>query len=153
MLELVGVLFVFLIIFLFLENIWPENVSRWKGEYEFQTMYNRAQQESTALVESPGYPMDWNPQSVQIVGLSVQKNVLDSNRLQMFSQMVLDDYNLTKHKMKFFEYDFFIEIDSNKDSLDRNIGRIPNPASNTAVVWRNVSLEGQNAIFRLTVFR
>ncbi|MDO8625223.1 MAG: hypothetical protein Q7R47_04005 [Candidatus Diapherotrites archaeon] len=153
LIEFVGALFVFLVVFLFLQNIWPENFNRWKDETEQQTMLLRANQLASALVESPGYPTDWTTNTVESIGLASQKNVLDADKLAMFAGLTTADYNLTKHDLRFFEYDFLVQIDANTASLDQNIGMVPKPDQSVVTVRRIVVVGGENAVLQLSVFR
>ncbi len=153
MIELGAALLIFLIAFVFLEGVWPQNISRWNEENEFRTLFNRSVQLSSALVESPGVPSNWNTQSVEVIGLAGQKNVLDHNKLAMFEALVSDDYNLARHKMRFAEYDFFFILDSEDDSQDVNIGKLPMDPKKTVSIRRVVTMEGKNAILLLWAFR
>ena len=153
MIELIGALFVFLLVFLFLQNLWPQNITRWNTEVEYRTMYNRAVSQASNLVESQGYPTNWTSDDVNIVGLAKKKNVLDQNKIEEYAKLETSDYNLSKHQMKFFEYDFWVEIDSENNALDKNIGKKPPQDSKIVSIQRIVALEGKNAVFRLSVFR
>jgi hypothetical protein len=153
LIELTASLFVFLLVFLFLQNLWPQNFSRWQEEQEHEVMYRRATQLAAALAESPGYPADWSTESVEAIGLAKLRNVLDENKVDMFAVLAASDYNAAKRYLRFFEYEFFVQIDANSPALDRNIGRVPPLGQNTVTVSRIVVMGGENALLRLSVFR
>ena len=72
--------------------------------------------------------------------------------MNLFVSLVQSDYNFAKARMRFFEYNFRIEIDSNQASLDRNIG-LSLPQNQSAVsVERVVAWGGDNAVFKVWVF-
>lgn len=54
------------------------------------------------LVYSPGVPFNWEKKSFEeivIFGLSLEKNVIDKNKLESLIDYLNDDYDLTKEKL------------------------------------------------------
>lgn len=153
MIEFVIAILVVILLFLFLQTTWRQNFDRWNAEQVFLRMEDRGHDLADTLVETQGYPPDWNSVGVQIIGLASVKNTLDGNKVALFRQMVQSDYNFTRHQMKFSEYEFWIEIDSENDSLDVNIGKNPGISSSVVSLSRLVSYEKTGTVFRLFVFR
>jgi hypothetical protein len=55
--------------------------------------------EAKTLADSlvtPGYPYDWNPASVQRIGISKEGNVLSMQKLQLFHNMTSANYSHVK---------------------------------------------------------
>ena len=151
--DLIASVVVFLLVFFFLYQSYFLNLDRFKNEQALQQIQNKTVQQADLYVNSPGYPVEWNAQSVEIVGLSFEPGVLDWSKVVTLQQMALADYNSAKSRMDLNGFEFRIDIDSNNNALDTNFGADINAYRNVFASQRIVTIGGDYAEFRLSLFR
>ena len=141
---------VFVLLLGFLYTTWQSNMVNWEEQRQSMELEAKTVQQARNLVETPGYPSDWVPGTVEIIGLAKQPNVLNTEKISFFASM---DYNVAREKMNIFNYDFRVEIRSDNSALDQNIGNTPGLDSRVVTIERQVLIGGDHATFRFKLFR
>ncbi|MEM0359871.1 MAG: hypothetical protein QXK06_00860 [Candidatus Diapherotrites archaeon] len=144
---LIGIM-VFLLAFTILNTIWTINYRNATGTIATTEMEAKSLQALNALLKTKGYPENWNPSNVEIIGLCSKKNTIDETKLAAFLAL---DYQTAKTKMKLEGYDFYFEFKS--QGLTTTLGVPPTPEKNTVSLKRLVEFKGENAIVEFKTFR
>lgn len=152
-LDLIASVIVFLLVFFFLYQAYFLNLERYQTQKRLTEIQNRGIRQTDLLVGSRGYPEDWNSASVTVVGLASQPDVLDPQKISVLRQMTIADYNSVRGIMNLNAYDFRIDIDSNNNALDTNFGIDANGYLQVFASDRIVTIGGDYAVFRLSLFR
>ncbi|MFH0955574.1 MAG: hypothetical protein V1777_05705 [Candidatus Micrarchaeota archaeon] len=152
-LDLIASVLVFLLVFSFLYQSYTMNLDRYRIQQRAREIQNRVQSHAELLVSSPGFPIDWNFQSVTVIGLAIEPNVLDPQKISILRAMTIADYNSVRNIMNLNAYEFRIDIDSNNNLLDTNFGKDTNGFSDVFASEKIVTIGGDYAAFRLSLFR
>ena len=152
-LDLIASDLVFLLVFFFLYQAYFLNVERFSSQTQSREMQHQSQEHAYLLVNSPGYPADWNSAGVIIPGLALEPGVIDSVKLSSLRSMTISDYNSVRSLMDLNAYEFRIDIDSNNNALDTNFGKDSNGYAQIFANERIVTIGGDYAVFRLSLFR
>ncbi|MBU0636132.1 hypothetical protein KKE06_03845 [Candidatus Micrarchaeota archaeon] len=141
---------VFVLLLGFLYFSWQSNVSGWEQQRHSLELEEKAMQQARNLVESSGFPANWTPITVEVIGLAIQPNVLSMEKIGFFANM---DYNMAREKMNIFNYNFRIEITSTNPTLDQNIGAQPSASNQVSTIEHQILIEGEHAVLRFQLFR
>ncbi len=152
-LDFVLSMIVFLLVFAFLYQSYFSNVDRFKQHQIALEIQERVNAQADVLVNSPGFPIDWNESGVIVMGLALQPGVLDYSKVQKLASLTANDYNHARAVMNISAFEFRIDLDSNNDALDLNMGRDPTGYLEVSAAARIVTMEGESAVFRLSLFR
>lgn len=107
-----------------------------------------------SLVRSPGYPLDWDNETVGIIGLARDENVLDQNKVMEFLNV---SYNSSRAFLSMTYYDFNFSIEylngsvMNLDGFDISKGIDCSYASDVLAVNRFVILNGSISKLKLVL--
>lgn len=143
--------FVFMLFFLF--QAWSSNSDAWEHLRQRTELEERTKSVAKILVESPGFPSNWNSSDVNIPGLAIRPGVLDPAKTAAFSSM---DYNSVRNKLNILAFGFSATLRAENGPnplIDRNFGIAFSQTSNGASVERRVLIGDAYAVFRLQLFR
>lgn len=111
---------------------------------EFIEMQKTALTVSDSLVRTPGHPSNWTASSVTIIGLAIEDNVLDENKILEFVNMGYE----TARSMLVGKYQFFFEMRAlnnnivNINGTNITIGNIPSNSTAVIPIQRYAILKG-----------
>ena len=131
-----------------LQSTWKSGFDQVKDESLMLEMESSAISAVTTLMNSPGYPEDWNTESVAIIGLAKRPGAIDSRKLAEFSSI---DYDTGKGLMNLAAFDVFVQIDANQPAYDINFGTDLDTNTKTVVLRRKSTIEGRDAIVTFKV--
>lgn len=100
-----------LVIAIFLSS-WNSVVSH-QQEGEVESMMLEADHTATFLVTTPGYPEDWDSETVDIVGFAQEANILDFEKIQEFGEL---DYEKQTRLMR--ARDFYLSFENETGVLE-----------------------------------
>lgn len=141
--------FLFLLIFVFVQQIWNSEYRRLLEEQFENQRIQVANQALDSLVSSRGYPADWNADNLQMAGMATSPGVLDTNKTQHFFSL---PYSTARRALTLDAYDFFLILDSSIKNEDLNLGTPPSNQKTTVAVTRNVTYKEKIAYVRLQLF-
>lgn len=109
-------------------------------------MQNTALEATEALVRTPGFPLDWVPATVRVIGLAERENILNLDKVKDFVSL---DYNDSKVLLGVgnYEYNFSIQYPNGSivtlfDGTILRSGLPHDPATTVVPVERYVILDG-----------
>ncbi len=143
--------FVFMLFFLF--QSWSTNMGQWEKLRQRVELEERTQSIAKVLVETPGFPPNWNVSDVNVPGLAIRPGLLNSGKIASFAAM---DYNSVRNALNIAAFDFFASVlaeNGPNPLIDRNFGVAPGLVHNIASVERRVLIGDEYAVFRFQLFR
>src|SRR3989344_9015567 len=94
-LDLLAALLVFVVILFFFQQSWSSNLEKWT-QLRFTTeLEERAALSAELLAESPGFPANWSPVDVNMVGLATKPGILSPVKINALQVL---DYNAVRQK-------------------------------------------------------
>jgi len=147
--DLAIAIMVFLILFIFLNQIWVDNLNALQQQDSALEIQFKAVQVAEMLVTSPGKPANWHlpAETPVIIGLAEKNNILNQAKLNAFAA---EDYNTLKELMQIKNMDFFFRLSG---AQDLNVGRLPPTDASVVSVERIATLNGREANVRFSLFR
>ena len=106
------------------------------------------------LIYSPGVPINWetnNFSELNIVGLAVQKNIIDENKLVKLIYFLDNEYLLTKEKMGLGKNEFKLELVNYDGEVLYSSNHVFGASNYKLSYERIVLFNGQQAILRGTI--
>ena len=67
-------------------------------------------QVANRLLESPGYPQDWNATNVELIGLSSERGVVDQSKLENLFELITLDYDKVRELLGLGPYQIYINM-------------------------------------------
>lgn len=143
-------LFIFSILLIASMVSWNNYNSKIISEMEYNTLMNKAFQISNALVKSQGYPVSWNSENVQIIGLASDDRMLSSDKVNEFIDI---PKNTTEKIFKIYEYDFYFSLKNMDNVLLKEYGYNLTNAKKSASIRRYVLYDGEKAVMEFTLWK
>ena len=149
--------FFFVVITLFF--VWNYTTYQNTEQMLFSEMENKAIITADTLIRTRGFPEDWNPSNVQLIGLAEEENVLNQTKLISFVTM---DYSEAKRILGVPSYEFFFQVahlngsQASAQGTDLVIGTDPTGVANTTIVVpieRNILFDHKVAKMRFMLWR
>ena len=106
------------------------------------------------LIYSPGVPFNWetkNFSETRIIGLAVQKNIIDENKLVKLIYFLDNEYLLTKEKMGLGKNEFKLELVNYDGEVLYSSNHVFGASNYKLSYERIVLFNGQQAILRGTI--
>lgn len=141
--------FLFLLIFAFIQQVWnSEQKHLLEDQLENQRL-QIANQALDALVQSRGYPLDWNADNVRLAGIASSPGALDANKTTTFFAL---PYATARRVLTTDAYEFFLTLDSTIVGEDKNLGTPPAANKTAVAVGRNITYKEKIAHVRLQLY-
>jgi hypothetical protein len=67
-------------------------------------------QVANRLLDSPGYPTDWNATNVELIGLSSERGVMDQSKLENLLELLTLDYDKVRELLGLGPYQLYINM-------------------------------------------
>ena len=131
-LDLVASVVIFIILFAFIISLWNLYSTRLSENIYSEELQLLSFQITDLLVKSQGEPTNWenNPENVSVIGLKLNPNYLDSNKINAFLTL---DYNLTKELFNIERFDFNFKIlDLNGNTISET--GLSSPETNSYII-------------------
>jgi len=106
--DLVLAISIFMLIMGLFEVTWQGSVSRAAPTEDELSL--RSYHVANTLLESGGYPEDWNSSDVQVLGLCDERNVINKNKLAKLLVMLGSDYSRAKGLLGVGANDIYINV-------------------------------------------
>ncbi|MFA6065509.1 MAG: hypothetical protein WCW44_00860 [archaeon] len=147
--DLLVAILLFVLIFFSMRNIWIDNLSSAlieSDKFQLQVLSNEA---IDSLLNTPGYPLSWNAQNVELIGLADKQNVINSIKLAQFKSM---NYETAKSKLGLGLYEFSFDLNSINSEYNEHIGSNLDSNSNVFSITRKVTYKGveANVVFKIS---
>jgi hypothetical protein len=146
--DILVAILLFLTAFFVLRGIWLNNLTVSAEKIDYMEQNYSAQQAAMVLLQTEGYPSNWNKDNVSIAGIAAKPYVIDSEKLTEFCQI---PHASAINALGLGKFDFYFSFDS--DTLDVSCGSAA-PANVSVVrINRQVVYEGGEALVELSVFK
>ncbi len=140
---------VFLMIFISIRGIWIENLNEGQASLNSYELELKTIQAVNCLLKTPGFPVDWNSSSVELIGLAKKPFVLSEDKVDEF---LLLDYNNAKKALGIEGYEFNLSIFDSALDENKFFGLSPTQNSVVYSLNRKVIFRGVSANARISIF-
>lgn len=102
------------------------------------------------LLESGGYPLNWNINNVKEIGLCDSSYIINAQKLETFIFLLNNNYSYTKDLMSLENKDFYISLEymNGSEILEFKLNK---SVENAMISKRKVMYEGFPAILKVGV--
>ncbi len=142
-------LIIFLLMFVVLRQLPMSNLAVAIDDFTYSEMRIYSGQAFDSILKTNGYPIDWDVNNVEIIGLAQRANIIDEEKVIQFLQL---DYNNAKEALALNKYDFNLSINSVEDSKEFSFG-VNVPSDKEIIVIERVIYYGGEANAILKVFK
>ncbi len=142
--------FIFMIAFGALAANWAGAMQQKQQQEKIYEMWQKANLASDMLVNSPGFPSNWEELSnsdTNTIGLAIKSHSIDEQKLNAFKNM---DYDTARRLLNLSEFDFYFDF----NGTDTATAGLPTAADiDNVAATRIVEYKGGEAIATLLVYR
>lgn len=141
--------FIFIIVFTAFTTAHNMNFQTGEEINKLNEMKNVTHNAMESLINFEGKPSNWDSENVEIIGLAEKKGVLSEEKVSEFALM---EYEKIQEKIVFGRYNFFLEIDSEREEDDLNAGQAIGNEADVIKIERNVLYKEAITNVRLSVY-
>jgi hypothetical protein len=119
---------------------WNYVSSGYQENQELREMQLKVLTISDSLIRTPGLPDDWDSDSVEVIGLAGEENVLDPLKVREFVNMSDANYSRVKALLDISLYDFYFEVEDLNGTVHENTTFPMSPSTTLVVPTERYSL-------------
>lgn len=117
---------------------------------DYDIMMNKAFQISDVLVKSQGYPLEWDSENVQIIGLASEDRELSLDKVNLFANLPL---NKSKNIFKTQDSKFHFSIKNFDGEILKEYGYNMTNAKKSVNVRRYLLYNDEEAVMEFTLWK